>query len=249
MKSLAIRILNSVGIGVFSQARAEMLLNIEQDSWELTELALNNLGLSSVGRGQLKQDLFVLIETGFKRDGFFVEFGATNGVDLSNTWLLEKEYGWTGILAEPASVWHKELVQNRDAVIEEKCVWSRSGERVQFNIADEGEYSTIDGFGKSDKNDKHRISRNVQSVETISLQDLLLKHSAPKKIDYLSVDTEGSEYEILQAFDFSQFSFGVITVEHNFTEARQKIHSLLSSKGYTRRFDGLSRWDDWYTKR
>src|SRR5436189_1252600 len=50
---------------------------------------------------QLFQDLFVLETVKEKRDGFFVEFGATNGVDLSNTALLERDYGWKGILAEP----------------------------------------------------------------------------------------------------------------------------------------------------
>lgn len=55
-------------------------------------------------RSQLRQDLFVLTELNFKQNGYFVEFGATNGVDLSNTYLLEKEFNWSGILAEPARV-------------------------------------------------------------------------------------------------------------------------------------------------
>ena len=53
-------------------------------------------------RSQLRQDLFVLSQLDFKRNGYFVEFGATNGFNLSNTHLMEKEFGWTGILAEPA---------------------------------------------------------------------------------------------------------------------------------------------------
>src|ERR1017187_1984592 len=52
-----------------------------------------------ISKSQLRQDLMVLSELDFKRGGYFVEFGATNGVTLSNTYLLEKEYGWTGILA------------------------------------------------------------------------------------------------------------------------------------------------------
>ena len=52
-------------------------------------------------KSQILQDLWVSYELGEKQDGFFVEFGATNGLANSNTWLLEKKYGWKGILAEP----------------------------------------------------------------------------------------------------------------------------------------------------
>ena len=51
-------------------------------------------------KAQLKQDLFVLATLNFKRNGYFVEFGATSGVDISNTCLLEFDFGWRGILAE-----------------------------------------------------------------------------------------------------------------------------------------------------
>src|SRR3979409_966312 len=57
-------------------------------------------------KSQILQDLWVGYELNERRGGFFVEFGATNGVVNSNTWLLEKKYGWKGILAEPNPVWH-----------------------------------------------------------------------------------------------------------------------------------------------
>lgn len=44
----------------------------------------------------------MLSELDFKRDGFFVEFGATDGFQGGNTYLLEKEFGWRGIVGEPA---------------------------------------------------------------------------------------------------------------------------------------------------
>ena len=75
--------------------------------------------------------------------------------------------------------------------------------------------------------------------------DLLNKYDAPDVIDYLSIDTEGSELDILTAYDFSRI-FKVITVEHNYTDNREKIHDLLSSKGYVRIMENLSKWDDWY---
>lgn len=60
-------------------------------------------------RSQLRQDLMVASYLNYKKKGYFVEFGATNGKDLSNTYLLEKEFLWDGILAEPAKIWHREI--------------------------------------------------------------------------------------------------------------------------------------------
>ena len=65
-------------------------------------------------------------------------------------------------------------------------------------------------------------------------------------IDYLSIDTEGSEFEILNSFDFSKFKFRIITCEHNYTPMREKIFELLTKNGYTRVFKEISFNDDWY---
>lgn len=199
-------------------------------------------------QAQLYQDLFVLLMTNKKRNGFFVEFGATNGVKLSNSYLLEKEFGWSGILAEPARGWHEELYKNRRAAIESCCVWEESGKQLDFNETMEGEFSTIDRFSSSDVHSEIRRHGNNYIVESISLNDLLGKHSAPHLIDYLSVDTEGSEFSILSHFDFSKYDIRIITVEHNYTSDRDKIYNLLLGKGFVRMFENFSRWDDWYVK-
>ena len=93
---------------------------------------------------------------------------------------------------------------------------------------------------------KARKSSAWQTVNTVSLNDLLERHAAPALIDYLSIDTEGSEFEILNAFDFSRHTFSVITCEHNFSNQRKDIYDLLVRNNYVRVFDGLSRWGDWY---
>src|SRR5450631_2035857 len=58
------------------------------------EKRLALMSLLAQSKSQLRQDLFVLTMLDFKRNGYFVEFGATNGSDLSNTYLLEKSFGW-----------------------------------------------------------------------------------------------------------------------------------------------------------
>ena len=197
-------------------------------------------------KSQLRQDLFVVTALRGLRNGYFVEFGATNGVLLSNTYLLETEYQWKGILSEPALMWQSDLQLNRHCAIDFRCVWSASGEILEFNEAQIGELSTINRFSG---NDRHALSRELGKkypVDTVSLVDLLRQHEAPRHIDYLSIDTEGSEFEILRDFDFEEYSFGVITVEHNFGEQREEILSLLTRNGYVRVFEDLSLFDDWY---
>jgi FkbM family methyltransferase len=194
-------------------------------------------------KSQLTQDLFVLSCLDFKRSGYFVEFGATNGIDLSNSWLLEKEFGWSGILAEPSKNWHQDLLRNRSSHIELKAVYTKSDEKLSFLEASSPELSTFNSFRNIDS---HSRKGRTYEVETISFMELLNKYDAPQVIDYLSIDTEGSELDILSAFDFDHYKFKVITVEHNFTEQREKINQLLSSKGYKQVLKEISSFDDWY---
>lgn len=202
----------------------------------------------SESKSQICQDLLVLYLTNHKKNGFFVEFGATDGITLSNTYLLEKNFAWSGLLAEPARSWHTALAQNRSCIIDKRCVWSESGKKLNFHEATIGELSTVDGFMKQDGHARERAPGEDYVVESVSLNDLLASHSAPRQIDFLSVDTEGSEYEILKNFDFSKYEVKIITVEHNYSASREKIHALLIENGYTRIFEGFSQWDDWYIK-
>jgi FkbM family methyltransferase len=202
--------------------------------------------LQSKSTSQINQDMFVLSELGFKRNGYFVEFGAANGKDLSNTYMLEKEMGWTGIVAEPAMVWRDELTKNRSCHVSFDCVWSKSNEELEFNEVHAPELSTVDSFSSSDSHASSRSDGKKYKVYTVSLLDLLKQYNAPKEIDYLSIDTEGSEFEILSAFDFDAYKIKVITCEHNFTEMRDKIKDLLLNKGYVRKYQEFSQFDDWY---
>lgn len=194
---------------------------------------------------QIGQDLFVLDRLRWKRGGYYVEFGATDGYAMSNTWLLDKKFGWKGILAEPGRVWWDGLrAQGRNAHLEFACVWSETGQTLSFAETPIAELSALSAFKDRDHHD--RSTATTYDVPTISLLDLLAKYDAPEVIDYLSIDTEGSELAILEAFDFSRYRFRCITCEHNSTPDREKIHELLSGRGYTRVLEKLSLMDDWY---
>lgn len=259
LKDLVKIVLKKFDIGVTRHSNLERLLKeslaLHQTNNKIELiLRIQNKNLSQLlelirkSKSQIGQDLFVLSELGFKRTGYFVEFGATNGIDLSNSYLLEKEFGWNGILAEPATCWHNDLRNNRNVNIETNCVWRDSKSILTFNEVKYPELSTINSFSSSDQLQKIREEGKTYDVKTISLIDLLEKYNAPKQIDFLSIDTEGSEYEILSNFDFDKYEFRIITCEHNFTPMREKIFSLLTEKGYVRKFQESSDVDDWYIK-
>jgi FkbM family methyltransferase len=217
-----------------------LLRNIDEKCFDQLVMALK------MSKSQLGQDIFVLANLNFKKNGFFVEFGATNGVDFSNTLVMEKLFSWNGILSEPAKTWHRNLTLNRDTFIDFNAVWKNSNSVLMFNEVDSAEYSTIKDFSNVDMHSEIRSYGKSYEVNTISLLDLLLKYDAPSKIDYLSIDTEGSELDILESFDFEQYSFSVITVEHNYTDSRNRIYQLLKSNGYKRVYENISQFDDWY---
>jgi FkbM family methyltransferase len=219
---------------------AKLLLTLPKRNFAKSVFALIN------SKAQLRQDLMVLLLLNFKRNGFFIEFGATNGFDLSNTYLLEKHYDWKGILAEPAKIWHNDLKKNRGCQIETDCVWSESNQVLTFNEVSVPEISTISIFNNVDEHSSDREKGRTYQINTISLNDLLKKYNAPNNIDFLSIDTEGSEFEILSSLNFSKYKITIICCEHNFTPMREQIKKLLEANGYKRIYDEISEMDDWY---
>ena len=197
--------------------------------------------------GQLYQDLFVLHILKYKPSGYFVEFGSTNGLNISNTYLLEKLYNWNGIAAEPARIWHKQLEMNRNCSIDKRCVADTSNLYVGFTETTNPEFSATEELNRSTYSALNQSKpTDSYKVETVSLLDLLLHHNAPRFIDYLSIDTEGSELEILSSFDFSKYQFGVITCEHNFRDEAKEIDNLMMSNKYIKVLHDYSAWDGWY---
>ena len=219
--------------------------------------------LLTKSKSQLGQDIFVSAYTDRDTKNFFVEFGATNGITHSNTYMLEKELNWEGILVEPAEIWHEELNLNRNCLIDKRCIYKKSGEKMEFLTVNNNKNSELIYNGKdpepglsslkeyADNGDwasKVRLKNSkIDIVETITLNDLLDYYNAPQKINYLSIDSEGSELDILKNFDFSKRKINIISVEHNYHYFnRKKIKEILEREGYKRIYVELSKFDDWY---
>ena len=219
----------------------------EIKQFELKEFVLENIEIS---RSQLQQDLvaqFIFASKSRSAQGFFVEFGATDGIGLSNTFVLEKNYGWRGILAEPSRRYRESLELNRNCQIDFRCVYSIGGQEIEFTEMEIGEHSSIEGFSRTTARESGDQVRDSYLVETITLEQLLDTYDTPSFIDFLSIDTEGTEYQILKDFNFTKYKFGFIAVE--LSQNIGNIHDLLSTNGYERVLSNVSRWDGWYVSK
>ena len=195
---------------------------------------------------QVFQDLWVLYELGMPETGYFVEFGAANGTTMSNSFMLERHLGWEGILSEPFPEFHDRIRAARKCHFTDKAVYSETGRVLEFSGATRPMFSRLEAPG-TEETAVHDIEVKTSfPVETITLNDLLDSFDAPAVIDYISVDTEGTELDILRAFDFGPRRVRAFTIEHNYTPMREEIAAILAPQGYVRRFPGLSRFDDWY---
>ena len=250
MNKILGKLLRKAGIHIGSRKEYESLLQECQRGNEHLKLLpqLDSKHVNSA-KSQFGQDIVALLASKIQRKGYFVEFGATDGRRYSNTHWLEKKFDWNGIVAEPLPSWHRKLNRNRNCIIDKRCVWSSTGTVIEFLDVHNRELSTARQYADSDNYYNARMDSNVINVETVSLRDLLAFHKAPKVIDYMSIDTEGSEFDILKNFPFHEYQFNFMSVEHNFTPNRQKIRDLLWKNGYKPILDKISECDDWFAPR
>lgn len=201
----------------------------------------------SSSKSQLCQDLWVAHQTKEKIGGYFVELGACEPVRLSNSYLLETNYGWKGLLIEPNPGMAKALRDKRSASVSETAV--AKGESVTLVITESPEFAAIQDARDRKRHPKAGTFNHEVIVRSKSLTEILDENNVPKDFDYLSIDIEGGEMYALESLDFSRYSPSLITIEHNFQEYRKDIQDLLYSCGY--KLDPLMSmysWDDWYIK-
>ena len=197
-------------------------------------------------KSQLNQDLWILQLYGEKKEGYFVEVGSTDGTNLSNTHLLEKGYDWNGICIDADPTQWESLQKQRNCATSNACIWSKSGENVPYLV--QSCYSGIESH--TEKKDYPNEDGNVDYRETISLttktlDEVLRENNAPPFIEYISIDTEGSELEVLRGIDYSSFTIGAFTIEHNNNQIqKEELNKFLESKGYERFAE--VQWEDWY---
>lgn len=191
----------------------------------------------------------------FREPGFFLEIGCWDGELISQTAWLEWERGWTGLCVDPFA----RHFERRSCMVCRKAVSDqpsaiREFVKVSKDRRNGGDVSYFSGFIDVVKAKRHwdLISQHCDyelvEVLTITMEDLYTEYELPAYIDFLSVDTEGSELEIFESIDFKKWSYGMIMFEHNEDDTvRRRVGNLLKSNDYL--LVGALHLDDVYVSR
>jgi len=173
----------------------------------------------------------------FHAPGFFLEIGCWDGELISQTAWLEREKCWMGLCVDP----FPKNFDSRNCWVCEMAVSGSRSERDFVKVSIDrrygGDVSYFSGFKDAvhfhwDVIQEH-CDYEILQVETITMADLYEHYNLPSYIEFLSVDTEGSELEIFESIDFNAWHFGMIVFEHNMDElVKQRIGELLSANGY-----------------
>jgi hypothetical protein len=182
---------------------------------------------------QKGQDRWIIEDVFFgKRNGYFLDLAASDGLSINNTILLERAFGWSGIAIEADPTLASQLFANRSCLCVPACIdevareveYLRNGELGGILATDTDNCPRI----RSALIEEKRAAGEVVNFETATLADVLDAGKAPKLIDYFSFDVEGAETRILRSFPFDRYTFTAMTIERPTPE----LNELLFRNGY-----------------
>ena len=151
-----------------------------------------------------------------KKKGFFVEIGAFDGVEGSNCYYFENMQAWQGIAVEASKNHFSKLKKNRKCRALNFAISSLEKEVEFYDV--EGELAQMSGINDKNYTTKEFVEKDTKSkinkykIKTTTFNKII---PSDKIIDYLSIDTEGNEIDILETIDFSIYTIKVISVENN----------------------------------
>ena len=221
--------------------KLDFYLLFEKKLDEIDSKSNSNINFLIESKSQNGQDLFALLSNDFKIGGIFIEFGAYDGVIFSNTHLLERQFGWTGILIDPIPDHYERMQLNRECKLIHGAITSEQYDSV---LIEELPASDLSKFVK-----KRGIFKKTHEVKAFTLQEVIDQNLPSVEIDFLSIDIEGDDIEILKSLDLSRNKINAICVEHNFRSGSDEIIDFMYKNGYELVYREFSKNDYWFVLR
>lgn len=199
---------------------------------------LNNIKEDySPSRAQFGQDLWALEHHNQKRNGTYLEIGVHDGENANNTVMMDQEYGWSGVCIDPMM----KNMEKRSCKQFKVALGSETGE-ADFRYSDGGDQglSGLDKFANSDNNKQWKdvVSNfKMKKVQVRTPEDVFTEANLPSTIDYMSLDVEGAEMDILRSFPFDKYCVKYATIETNNDKEKEKeMEEFMTQRGY--KFEG-----------
>lgn len=199
--------------------------------------------------GQFSTDVLIELYFSNKKNGVCVEVGAANGIRGSNTLFFEK-LGWRTLCIEPNPLYIEEIKKCRKEYVQCAC-GSKNQESIPFTVFDIGEKNIMSSLSSLEPDKRllethgHVInSTQIISVNVKTLDEVLDSAKFPTNIDFISIDTEGTELDVLKGLDLNKWNISLLVVENNFEDAN--IKEYLEQQGYYK--DARWKINDFYVK-
>ena len=187
------------------------------------------------------QDHFLetMVFKGYK-NGIFVDVGAHDGKSINNTLYFEETNQWTGINVEPIPEVYSRLIKNRPNCINLNCAVSNNDGIAEF-ILNKGYTEMISGLKDNfDNRHIHRLNNEISryggTTEVVNVKTMRLETICDENyinhINYLSIDVEGAEFEVIKSINFDKVFIDVIGFENNYQDTSIPIIHYLTYKGY-----------------
>lgn len=181
---------------------------------------------------QMAQDYYLYTRhfVNLKRRGVYADVATNDPIGISNTFFMEQCLGWKGLCIEANPKYLAQIHRRRNCALVPTCVGDEDGREVNFGLA-----SGLSGVMATNKNAKEwreKRERITTMRMTCSTMGIELDTYAVRKVDYLSLDVEGHELEVLKGIDWSKVVVNVMTIEVG--DNSEKIEAFLKKKGYVR---------------
>jgi FkbM family methyltransferase len=173
--------------------------------------------------------------------GIFVDVGAHDGKTYNNTLFFEETHKWTGINIEPIPNVYKNLQNNRPTCINLNYAVSNSDNVTKDFMINTGHTEMLSGLIETYderhllriKNEalQHNCNMSIVKVVTRTLESIFLENNI-SNVNFLSIDTEGSEFDVIKSINFNKVFIDVICFENNYDDASEPIIEYLQTKGY-----------------
>lgn len=186
--------------------------------------------------GQWETDKYIEQYFPSVTNGICVEVGAANGIKGSNTLYFE-QLGWNALCIEPNPKQMESLLKHRKSVFQ--CAVSNEPGKLNLTVFDVGEKNIMSSLTSLKPDDRlveahsHIINDSYDvKVDVRTLTEVLNICSFPTKINFISIDTEGTELDVLKGFNFDKYDVSLFVVENNYED--KDIEEFMNDNGYVR---------------